>query len=119
MKKRSKNKRILKKLSKRSAFYLNKVSWDSESEDLYCERAGYLRKGTPVLWYRCTYEYQEYESICAWTALKRLYVNERDYAKAWNEDWQWSFIPTPTSVFDWALKNSSILNGYTESRFGY
>lgn len=111
--------RVIKKLSKRAALMMPNVHWDLSEEDPYCERFSSLMARTPILWYRCSYEYDEYESLCAWAVLKRLYIDERDTAALYKSEWRLPFYPTPKAVFDWARKNQKKLDGITEKRFGY
>lgn len=113
------NLRIIKKLSKRAAKLMPGVGWDCEELEPHCERFGYLSPFTPVLWYRCSYEYQEYESICAWNVLKRIFLNERDSAIACDEGWYWPMKPTPENIMYWAYYNPCKLERVTNGHFGY
>lgn len=114
------NKRIVKKLSRKAAEFMPKVNWDCDDSEPYCEWWDYLLKGTPILWFRCSYEYDEYESRCAWSVLKMIFMNARDSATHIdNGKWHWGRKPTPANVFWWAYWNPSELDSITERNFGY
>ncbi|HCE3309712.1 TPA: hypothetical protein NG563_004607 [Vibrio parahaemolyticus] len=114
------NERIIKKLSKRAAEFMPNVNWDYEDDEPYCEWWDSLLPGTPVLWYRCSYEYNEHETKCAWAVLKMIFINERDSSIHEDGDvWFWGRKPTPSNVFRWAFWNPGTLEHITERHFGY
>ena len=114
------NVRIIKKLSCSAAEFLPNIDWDREDTEPHCEWLDELLPRTPMLWYRCSYEYSEYESICAWAVLKRVFMNERDsIIHGDGLEWLWGRKPTPANVFWWAFWHPSKLEEITNSHFGY
>ncbi|WP_210498809.1 hypothetical protein [Vibrio crassostreae] len=110
------NLRILKKLSRTAAKHLPLIDWDFNQEKPHCEAMGDLKSGTPILWYRGSYEVKGYEAFCAWSVLLRCFNNARTLAACESKEWWWG-KPTPENVFWWAYWNEIELEEVSKKYF--
>ncbi len=113
---KNKNTRIIKKLSIKAAQYLPSIKWETDS---YCNELKDLREGTPVLYFRCSYDSVEYDSLCAWKVLERLFNNEKITTTIEEKEWIWGAKATPDNVFTWAYWNEVFLSTIKEENFNY
>ena len=95
-------KRQLKKLCKKAADLICKqTSLDCkfDGENICIDEDD----GIHVLWYRCSYEYEEYDSVNTWTYLKeQFYHHFFEYDEVLNLPVHTGPNPTPLNVFRWA-----------------